>query len=89
MRNATIYPTMWAPPNIKGVPRDFGLVVLVFVGLAIPILGILLALPVAALLWGVGMIMGRRDPEFLTIIIVSKFRIGKTLGEFAGNEYTP
>jgi len=80
---------MWTPATIRGVPRDYGLVLLLLVGVAIPVLKVLLTIPFALLLYAFGAVMGRRDPEFLTIVIVHVFRIKKTLGEFKGNEYTP
>lgn len=104
MRNtkATVYPTLWRPVTIKGVPRDYGLFAILASGFSVmicigvtsifwknaQILGFLFAGLIFIALWTVGYYLGRRDPEFLTVYIARAVKVGWTKGEGRGNEYS-
>jgi len=104
MRNtkATVYPTLWRPVTIRGVPRDFGLVAILISAFSVPvgialssiffekgqIVGFFFAGLVFAVLWTSGYYLGRRDPEFLTVHIAKAVKVGRTKGEGHGNEYS-
>lgn len=99
---ATIYPTMWRPITIKGVPRDYGVFAIIASAVVFP-LGILLAslftkngqlfgFVFAGLFfvsaWTLGYFLGRRDPEFLTVHLARVLKVGRTKGGEGGNEYS-
>lgn len=89
---AIVYPTLWAPIMLKGVPRDwafFCLGIWIFVILIAGFAGLpfpqLIGLFVAALFMVGGWIAAMFDPEFFSIVLVNMFKIRKTKGSKGGN----
>lgn len=92
---ANQYGSIWGPTLVKGLPRDY-LVVLVLVccifGFALFFFfraAVFVALGLAALGWLYGWWRARKDPEFVTIWI-RKLKLGNTKDRNGrGNVYFP
>lgn len=90
---AIVYPTLWQPMMIKGVPRDWGIFSLIASAFGMVIAGWLglrwyqfYGIGLAVVLIGIGWLAAKFDPEFFSITIV-RSKIGKTKGGGGGNEY--
>jgi len=100
---AVVYPTMWRPKLVKGVPRDFLIMMLPVSMLTMMATAFVLHLfgvhssNVIGLASGfvmffgsalVGYMMAREDPEFLTVRLARRFRVKRTPESREGNEYS-
>lgn len=90
---AIIYPTLWQPMMIKGVPRDWGLFSLLISALAMVLAGWfnlswyqVYGVAVMVVMTGIGWLAAKFDPEFFSITLV-RAKIGRTKGGKGGNEY--
>lgn len=90
---ATIYPTLWQPMMIKGIPRDWMLASLMASTVAMVGAGMFglpwyqfYGLGSMALMSAIGWLAAKFDPEFYSITLV-RARIGRTRGGKGGNEY--
>lgn len=92
---ATVYPTLWRPKDIKGIPRDYLMFLLVVAGVLMMALGLfahLIGFVIGFVIFFGGAVLGyalgRRDPEFLTVHLARMAKIGRTLSrDGGGNEY--
>lgn len=91
---AVIYPTMWRPPMLKGIPRDWT----VFSGLvatgAMVIVGWLgmrwyqfVGIGVFIAMAAAGWLAAKFDPDFFSVFLTQVFKIGRTRGRHKGNFY--
>ena len=90
----SIYPTLWKASTVKGVPRDYAMVMLVvcFVaGMMLVVIGIkagfYLSMVFYGFAWLAGLYFGKKDTEFLTVYLVKTIKIGISKGDRNGNEY--
>jgi type IV secretory pathway VirB3-like protein len=90
---APVYPTLWKPLMVKGVPRDWAVFSMIVAALAMMVAGWmglrfyqLYGMAAGALLAAIGWLWAKFDPEFFSITLV-RFQIGKTKGSRGGNEY--
>lgn len=90
---ATVYPTLWQPMMIKGVPRDWGMFSLMASALGMVVAGWFnlrwyqfYGIGLVIVLTSVGWLAAKFDPEFFSITLV-RSKIGKTKGGKDGNEY--
>lgn len=104
---APLYPDLWKPKTIKGVPRDWALVSVIVGALFLGLSGNIGAMmgnkgifgPLGqkligfggfAVLWAIGWLAGKFDPEFFGVTL-TRWQIGgtKTKAKGGGNEYFP
>ena len=91
---ATIYPTLWKANTIKGVPRDYAMVSLItcfVLGMLLAACGVkagfYLSMVFYGFAWLIGLYLGRKDTEFLTVYLVKTIKIGMTKNGKNGNKY--
>lgn len=95
---ANVYPTLAKPAMAWGVPRDYAIICL-FAGVVcwfggnifFANKGIFIAAVVLPLVWGVGLILSKFDPEFSTVIYYKRLKLKQPerTKEFKGNRYFP
>ena len=85
-----IYPTLWKPTLIKGIPRDYLAFCLIFSFPIVIALGkILYIAPLALIIWCYGALKAKEDPEFFTVFVLKFLKIKRKIGVFKKNEYLP
>jgi len=87
-----IYPTVAARTFTGGIPNVYAFVSLVVSLVVAFIFGNLFySIPVLLILWIVGLVLTRNDPDFMSVLIAKRLKIQKTknIGEFKGNQYLP
>jgi len=91
---AVIYPTLWQPLMVKGVPRDWAIFSVMVSAVFMMILGWfgvrwfqIGGVVVFVLMIASGWLAAKFDPEFFSIVLVRLFQIGKTKGAYHGNRY--
>ncbi len=100
MENHPIYTTLARPKLLKGVPRDYSLLAMIisalFFEISMPFIEKIILCFAATgtvflVLWIVGWILAKRDPEFLHVIRTKRLSLGQTkvIGAFEGNSYIP
>lgn len=90
---ATVYPTLWQPLMVKGVPRDWAMFSVVVAALAMVAAGWFsvrfyqfVGIGVVIIMAAIGWLAAKFDPEFFSITLV-RVQIGNTKGSKDGNEY--
>ena len=89
-----VYPTLWQPMMLKGVPRDWAIFSHMAAAMVMTLAGWfgvrwyqLVGVGTAIVLGGIGWLAAKFDPEFFSIFLVRLFQIGATKGSKDGNEY--
>lgn len=86
-RRAVIYPTLWQPILVRGVPREYALAAMVVSAMAFMVLNILwLGFALFGLMWLVGWFLAKLDPEFFSVFL-TRLQLGRTKGSEDGNVY--
>ena len=90
---AVVYPTLWQPLMLKGVPRDWSIFSLMVAALVMIVAGWfgvrfyqLAGVAVMLVMMAAGWLAAKFDPEFFSITLV-RFKIGAAKGSRGGNEY--
>lgn len=90
---AVVYPTLWQPLMLKGVPRDWAIFSLLVATLAMVVAGLfavrfyqIVGVAVMLVMMAAGWLAAKFDPEFFSITLV-RIKIGATKGSRGGNEY--
>lgn len=90
---APVYPTPWQPIMLKGVPRDWGMFALIASALVAMLAGYagvrwfqVVGIGAGLVLWFVGWLAAKFDPEFFSITL-TRLQIGKSKSGKDGNEY--
>lgn len=86
-RRAVIYPTLWQPILVRGVPREYALAAMVVSAMVFMLFNRLwLGFGLFGVLWLVGWFLAKLDPEFFSVFLV-RMKLGKTKGSEDGNAY--
>ncbi|PCH54378.1 MAG: hypothetical protein COC22_00155 [Flavobacteriaceae bacterium] len=100
MEDHPIYTALTRPKLIKGVPRDYALLSMILAvicfELSTPFLDEVIARFLVGgtaflILWIIGWLLAKKDPEFLQVIRIKRTIINQTkgVGKYEGNRYIP
>lgn len=90
-KSAPVYPTMWQPSYVGGLPVDYAFVVLMVSAVLSALSGsVLFIFLYLFIFYVIGRLLVKIDPEFSTVFLVKYARIKRTkTQDQGGNEYHP